>query len=178
MDYFVSDECIISYPLKLKLDQFLEQVLNINKKQWNEIIAIRQPSSGMEITFMAVFTILGYKVSNNFNRYWGQRRRILQSQRSKSSNGKIVKDMMKVDITKITKKQFDAVETEFIQNKYWGYEDINRVSKVCGPIAAWIYCVHEILTIQNGLLTDSKIMDLTRGFCKEYSCPLGNEFKV
>ena len=167
-EYLVSDDCVISYPLKFKLDQLLAKVMNINTKQLREIAAIRQPSTGMEMTFETIFVILGYELSSKFDRYWKQRCKILNRQRF---NGPLVKDMMKVDITKITRKQFNKIDTKFIQNKYWNYERINRVSKVCGPIAAWIYFVHEILTTQNGLLTQGKVMDLTRTFCREYSCP-------
>ena len=161
--YLVSDDRIISYPLKEKLEKLLEVVVNINQPRWNELKSVNQPPRAMDMTLHYLWIILGKRIKD-----WRATRKMLRHQTEEQS---VTNAMAKFDPMKVTRKQFKEIEA-FIQNRYYDSpEKIRKVSIVCGDIASWIYCIYEILTTQNGLLTQQKVTDLTIGFCKECSCP-------
>ena len=117
----------------------------------------------MGLTTHCLCIILGKRIKD-----WREISKLLAKQTHKQS---VTKAMAKFDPMKITKKQFKEIEA-FIQNRYYDSpEKIRKVSIVCGDIASWIFCIYEILTTQNGLLTQQKVTDLVIGFCKQCSCP-------
>merc|ERR1712113_1173422 len=111
---------------KPALEAAQKAVSNINKKQLNEIKALKKPPKMVDMTLNCVLTLMGIKTNN-----WKDVQKIL--------GGKdFIPQILKFDTNKVKEKTRKTIQKKYLENEDFTFERVNKASRVAGPLVLWV----------------------------------------
>eukprot|EP01083_Nonionella_stella_P164362 543700_1 len=99
---------------------------NINKKQLNEIKALRNPPKLVDFTMRAVATLMGRKIKT-----WKDVQKML-------GKNDFIPSILKFDTNNIGNKIRKKLNKDYLSNEEFNFERVNKASKVAGPLVMWV----------------------------------------
>jgi len=111
---------------KPALEAAKEAVSNINRRQLEEIKALRKPPELVEMTMKAVCIMMSKKADD-----WAAIGKII-------GDAKFIPSILNFDTSTITEKQREKINKECFSNENFNYDRVNNSSRACGPLVLWI----------------------------------------
>merc|ERR1712228_829863 len=111
---------------KPALEAAQKAVSNINKKQLNEIKALKKPPQMVEMTMNCVVTLMGKKIKN-----WKDVQKLLGS-------NDFIPSILKFDTNSVKEKVRKKIQKNYLSHEDFTFERVNKASKVAGPLVLWV----------------------------------------
>jgi dynein heavy chain 1 len=101
-------------------------VSGIRKEHLDEIRALARPPDKVKKTLEAVSILLHHKKLD-----WNNTRKLLMDKA-------FIPSIVQFDSNAISAKDRQAIQAEYLSDKEFNFESVNRASKACGPLVSWI----------------------------------------
>ncbi|CAH1756141.1 13650_t:CDS:10 [Entrophospora sp. SA101] len=109
------------------VEEAKRSVQGIRKTQLTEVRSMANPPEAVKLAMTSVCTLLGFQI-DGWKAVQGAIRR-----------EDFISSIVNFDTEKnMTKSLRDKMRNEFLSNKSYNYELVNRASKACGPLVKWV----------------------------------------
>lgn len=130
--------------IKPALEAAQKAVSNINKKQLNEIKALRKPPKVVEMTLNCVLTLMGIKTKD------------YKDVQKAVGRKDFIPQILKFNTMKIQERTRKKIQKKYLAEEDFTFERANKASKVAGPLVQWVYAQIKVAH----LLDATNVMDV------------------